>query len=106
MGRYRLSRAAQADLREIRDYTKTTWGEVQAREYLSELRYGLQRLADDPLIGKAREEIAPGLRSFPLARHVAFYRVYPDGIEVVRILHASMDVERRFEARSNDSFIS
>lgn len=102
MGRYRLSPAAQADLRDIRAYTKTTWGEAQARKYLAELRSGLERLADAPLIGKAREEIAQGLRSFPLARHIAFYREYSDGIEVIRILHTSMDVERQFEIPNND----
>jgi toxin ParE1/3/4 len=106
MIRYRLSRAAQADLREIRAYTKTTWGETQAREYLSGLRSGLERLADATVIGKTRDDIAQGLRSFPLARHVVFYREYSDGIEVVRVFHASMDVERQFEIRNNDSLDS
>jgi toxin ParE1/3/4 len=106
MGRYRLSPAAQTDLLEIRIYTKTTWGEAQARKYLSELRSGLEKLADAPLIGKAREEIAQGLHSFSLARHIAFYREYFDGIEVVRVLHASMDVERQFEIRNNNSLDS
>jgi toxin ParE1/3/4 len=106
MGRYRLSPAAQADLRDIRIYTKTTWGEAQARKYLSELRSGLEKLADTPLMGKTREEIAQGLRSFPLARHIAFYRESSDGIEVVRVLHASMDVERQFEPRTNENLDS
>ena len=40
----------------------------------------------------AREELASGLRSFPVRRYVVFYRPLVDAIEVVRVLHGARDV--------------
>ena len=49
-------------------------------------------LAEQPLLGRSREELAPGMRSFPLGRYVIFYEVLRDGIEIVRVLHGSRDL--------------
>jgi toxin ParE1/3/4 len=43
-------------------------------------------------MGRAREELASELRSFPVRRYVVFYRPLVDGIEVVRVLHGARDV--------------
>lgn len=96
MKHYRLSAAAQTDLREIQAHTKSTWSENQARKYLAELRSGIEKLAGTPSMGKVREDLTKGLRSFPIARHVIFYRECSTGIEIVRVLHASMDIEKQF----------
>ena len=44
------------------------------------------RLAEHPLMGRARPELAAALRSFPEGRYVLFYRPVPTGIELVRVL--------------------
>ncbi|MGZ8216519.1 type II toxin-antitoxin system RelE/ParE family toxin [Methylomagnum sp.] len=103
---YRLSVAAQSDLREIQAYTKSTWGENQAMKYLSELRSGMEKLAEFPSMGRMREDIAKGLRCLPITRHVIFYREYPAGIEIVRVLHASMDVALHFVPRNTSDLNS
>jgi hypothetical protein len=41
-------------------------------------------LAEQPLLGRSREELVPDLRSFPLGRYVIFYEVIPGGIAIVR----------------------
>lgn len=50
------------------------------------------RLAEQPLMGRARPELAPELRSFPVGRYVLFYRPVPNGVELVRALHSARDV--------------
>jgi toxin ParE1/3/4 len=40
--------------------------------------------------------MAPGLRSFPVGNYVVFYRIVPEGIELVRVLHGARDLRRLF----------
>jgi toxin ParE1/3/4 len=44
-------------------------------------------------MGRRRDELAPGLQSFPLGRYVIFYRALPAATEIVRVLHGARDVE-------------
>lgn len=94
--RYDFTRRALADLRDIARYTRKTWGQTQARLYREELELGLQKLALSPGIGRARAELGPTVRSFSIARHVAFYVESEDGITVLRLLHPTMDVDHAF----------
>ncbi|MHC4267788.1 MAG: type II toxin-antitoxin system RelE/ParE family toxin [Planctomycetota bacterium] len=94
MSGYRLSVAAQNDLREISRYTKENWGNKQAKHYLVELAAGIENIARSPKLGKVRDEIEMGIRSFTIARHVVFYRKGTECIEIARVLHASMDIKR------------
>lgn len=54
------------------------------------------KLAETPGMGKDRPELAPALKSFPVAHYVLFYRVVPAGIELVRVLRSSRDVNLIF----------
>ena len=96
MPRYDFTRRALTDLRDIARYTRKTWGQTQARLYREELELSLQKLALSPRIGRTRAEVAPDVRSFPIARHVAFYVESEGGITVLRVLHPTMDVDRAF----------
>lgn len=49
-------------------------------------------LAEQPLLGRSRDELAPGLRSLPFGRYVIFYEVMPTGITIVRVLHGARDL--------------
>lgn len=99
MSGYELARAAAADLLEIVSYTNKTWGPVQARRYRDELDLALQHLALAPEKGRTRDAIVPGMRSFRVAEHVAFYIQRKRAILIVRILHPRMDVDEAFEGR-------
>ncbi|MDR4497865.1 MAG: type II toxin-antitoxin system RelE/ParE family toxin [Candidatus Scalindua sp.] len=91
---YLLSDEAQSDLKEISRYTQENWGNKQARIYLAELVASFENLARSPKLGRVREEIEKDVRSFPVGRHIVFYRIGEKCIEVARILHASMDIKR------------
>lgn len=96
MPRYDVTQRALTDLRNIARYTSETWGQKQARLYLEELELGIQKLALSPGLGRVRAEVALSVRSFPIARHVAFYVESEGEITVLRVLHPNMDVARAF----------
>lgn len=97
MSRYELAASAAADLLEVIRYSKSNWGAERAQRYGEELDLALQQVALVPAMGRTREAIAPGLRSFPVAQHVAFYIQRKDKIIVLRILHPRMNVDEAFE---------
>jgi toxin ParE1/3/4 len=55
-------------------------------------------LSAHPLSGRARDELARGLRSVPYSRYVIFYRPIKDGVEIVRVLHGARDLGRALQA--------
>lgn len=59
-----------------------------------------EMLAELPGMGRKRYELSRGLRSFPVGRHVIFYRPCTEGIEVIRVLHGARDMGGIFGARA------
>ena len=52
-------------------------------------------LATQPLMGKARPELAERIRSWPTSTpYILFYLPQENGITVVRVLHHARDVHR------------
>ena len=56
-------------------------------------------LATQLMLGRARNEPAPGVRSFPVGRYVVFYVPLDDGIDVVRVLHGARDIDAVFNPK-------
>jgi toxin ParE1/3/4 len=94
VARFRFSRRAEADLLTIGAYTLRTWGENQAARYICDLEARCQMLADNPALGRACDDVRPGLRRMEIGRHVVFYREDTGDILVSRILHQRMLPER------------
>lgn len=98
MNRYVLSPAARADLEEIWDYTCWRWDDDQAEEYVREIQRAIERVVDNPMIGRACDELRPGYRKHAVGSHMLYYRIVSgDVINVVRILHQRMDVDRHLD---------
>jgi toxin ParE1/3/4 len=64
-----------------------------ADRWVDALDAAFSRLATQPMMGRARPEIAPDLRSFPFRRYVIYYVPLSDGIDVVRVLHSARDID-------------
>lgn len=86
---------ARDDLSEIWDYIADD-NERQADTFVDLIDQKLQELARHPNMGRSREELDEGLRSFPVGRYVIFYRIIPEGIEIIRVLHGSRDLNAIF----------
>lgn len=94
MAAFRFSGRAEADLLSIGAYTLRTWGEDQTIRYINDLEACCRMLADNPALGRACENVRPGLRRMERGRHVVLYREDAGGILVSRILHQRMLPER------------
>jgi plasmid stabilization system protein ParE len=51
-------------------------------------------LAQFPTLGRSCDDIRPGYRKYAEGAHVIFYREVDGGIEIARILHGRMDLDR------------
>lgn len=94
MSQLRLTPKARADLDAIWEYTVKHWGVEQAEAYLLSLGETIKLLSNQPGLGRNIDNIQDGYFKFPAASHIFIFRSQPDAIEIVRILHKSMDVER------------
>ena len=93
---FTLTKRAKADLKEIAHYTQCQWGRDQRDKYLAMLDSCFHQLAATPFIGKDCSHIRSGYRKNTAGSHVIFYRqTSADVIEIVRVLHGSMDIETR-----------
>ncbi|MGH9831991.1 MAG: type II toxin-antitoxin system RelE/ParE family toxin [Blastocatellia bacterium] len=86
---------AAEDLLEIWQYTADD-NEAAADKLLDEIDRASKMLARNPQAGRDRPELAPRLRSFPVGRYILFYRPIDDGVEIVRVLHGSRDIDSIF----------
>jgi len=96
MSSYRLSLLAEEDLFKIISLTIESWGNEQAKVYAQSIESALLKLAQYPNFGRERNEVYSGARSFPVEKHIVFYQVSENGIEVARILHQRMDLSKHF----------
>lgn len=85
---------AQADLKQIWRYSHEQWGTAQADRYLRELEREIQGLLDAPDLGVSYEHIRAGYRALHVKRHLVFYRHQGQRLEIVRVLHEAMNVEK------------
>jgi toxin ParE1/3/4 len=93
----RLKPAARQDFRSILAYTGAQWGVAQRDIYRAEIEQALATLGTNPLIGQARDDLSPGLRSYPVEAHIIYYRISGSVVRVVRILHQKMDAARHLD---------
>lgn len=101
--RVRLADQAEQDLVAITMWTVENFGARQAEAYAETLSLAIEALHDGPdVLGcVVRAEIGPGLRTLHVARqgrkgrHFVVFSVSPEQtIDVLRVLHDSMDFSR------------
>lgn len=92
MNRVLYTRSAENDLLEAWLYVAE--GNIEAADRLIDMIEAEGRtLALQPRMGRTREELAAGLRSWPTSTpYVLFYFVAEHGITVARVLHHARDV--------------
>jgi toxin ParE1/3/4 len=86
--------AAVSDLRSIRDYTIEKWGPEQEQIYLDSLWSKFQEILGAPEKCRARNDLFPGCQIAAQGRHVILFRIQGTTLQIVRILHCSMDFPR------------
>jgi toxin ParE1/3/4 len=90
-----LSPIAETDFEDILVYTRGQWGAKQADTYATAIRAALREIAAYPEIGRPRDDLRVGLRSFLVQQHhFILYRIDGETIRVLRIVHVRTDPTR------------
>ena len=98
MPKFHLSNKAVEDLAEIWEYTYSEWYEKQADLYYKFLINTCQELAENPKAGKKYNEIGTTILGYLANKHIVFYQIVTKNeLEIIRILHGSMDLKNRIE---------
>jgi len=98
----RISPRASEDLIEIWSFIADD-SLTNADSFIDELHETIQLLGRQPGLGRQREDLAVGIQSLPFRRYIIFYRVVPNSVEIVRVLHGARDVENLFDAGRSDT---
>ena len=102
----RLARQAEQDIADILAWTAERFGPQQAEVYTETLTQALEALIDGPgVIGvKRRDDIQPDVFVLHVARHgrrgrhiLIFRQSEACFVDVLRVLHDSMDMARHIE---------
>jgi toxin ParE1/3/4 len=92
----RVAERAQEDLLEIWEYIAGENPE-NAERLLQTFREKFELLLSHPLIGRERNELFIGLRSFPSGKYIIFYQPMDYGIEILRVRHGASDLRGLFD---------
>ena len=104
-----LTAGARADLGNILRWTSDRFGRAQARRYSDTLTQAIRSLEAGPDApgSRRRDDLSRGLMTLHVARrgragrHLVVYRIGgpgdPSVIEVIRLLHDSMDLSRHVD---------
>ena len=90
-----LQPRAKVDLAEIWEFIADD-SDGHADAFIDLIDQKFQALAHQPGIGRRRDDLADGLRSFPVGRYVIFYITVSVGVQIVRVLHGARDLETTF----------
>lgn len=69
-----------------------------ADRLIDKLFTAIKRIAKNPYLGRSRDEIIDGVRSYRVGAYVIFYLIDRHHIRIVRVLHGARDIDSVFEA--------
>jgi toxin ParE1/3/4 len=88
-----ISRPARRDFQEIHDYFAERDADT-ALDFLTQLQLMCDKLVQMPQMGRRRDELRKGLRSFPVEDYIIFYQLIGSDIKIVRVLHSARNIKR------------
>ena len=90
---------AEDDLLSVWRYGSEEWSADAADAHMRLVMHACARLMENPELGRKRDELISGLRSFVIDPHVVFYRLSGGAVEIVRVVHQREDIETMFSGR-------
>lgn len=96
MANYRISKQAIIDLEKIWLYTYNKWSLEQADRYHNLIINEIEFISRNYNLSRRIDYIRQNYRVSKAKSHLVFFRCAEDGVvEIVRILHQSMDIKNR-----------
>ena len=96
---YRIAPEAQQDIADIWHFIAQD-GVVTADQVIDVIKSQFHQIAQQPELGRAREDLVPGLRSVVVRRYrryLVFYKQCPDEVKIVPVLDGSRDLKQVFK---------
>lgn len=95
--KFEISEKAFEDIENIWLYTAEVWSVEQADRYYNLIFDEIDYITKNPLLGRCCKHIRRNYRSTKVKSHLIYYRFRKSEyvVEMIRILHQSMDVEGR-----------
>lgn len=89
---------ARRDLKQLYDWIADRAGADTALNYTARIELHTAKLADWPLIGSLRDELAAGIRTITYRRRtIIVYQVVAGDVEVMRIFHGGQELQLTFD---------
>jgi len=96
MANIKVATAAERDLQDILDYV-SQFNPSAAEKLIKELVSKFAILRDNPHSGIEQSKLMINLRSFVIRDYFIFYQPSENGVEILRVLHSSRDIEAIFK---------
>lgn len=97
MAEHRLAPEAETDLDNIWIYAAEQSSSFEiADRLIDSITQRFWTLARFPFSGRRRDELCPGLRSFPVGQYVILYRLDDEDVLILRVVRGSRDLELLF----------
>jgi toxin ParE1/3/4 len=93
---HRLAPEAETDLDSIWYYTAKETGTDIADRLIDSIADRFFLLATHPHAGRLRNDLRPGLRSFPVGQYVILYRIEREDVLILHVLHGRRDIDVLF----------
>ncbi len=88
---------ADSDLDDIWCYVARESGSAdRADRFIESITDRFFLLSRNPYIGRSRDDLRPGLRSFPVGQYVIIYRIQDENVLILHVFHGSRDIESLF----------
>jgi toxin ParE1/3/4 len=94
---HRLAPEAETELDEIWYFIATESGSVDiADRFINSITDRFFRIAAYPYAGRVRDDLRPGLRSFPVGQYLVIYRVVSPDVLILHVAHGRRNLEWLF----------
>jgi len=96
MAKYRVSKEAENDLKNLWHYTAQKWSIKQAEIYIKLLLEEFKRLTKNPYNERNYSGVRKDYFGTKVKSHVVFFKIaLKNEIEIIRVLHEKMDLKSR-----------
>jgi toxin ParE1/3/4 len=91
---HRLAPQARAELNGIWNYIVKESGNAAAADgVIDSITDRFYLLGQYPRLGRARDDLRPGLRSYPVGEYVIIYAIEGEDVEILHVFHGRQDIE-------------
>ena len=94
---FKLRQKAENDLEKIYSYSSAEFGQERAESYVQTLIHAFEGLANGQKIARAYHHVNNNLWCYSCQSHLIFFKKTATTIDILRILHQSMDVSRHLQ---------